>query len=63
MYYVNTEEYAFRMPQEHIAYLNFKERLRDLGVKFTETGGHSYCEIKTRESGTFEMIDGELHAK
>jgi len=57
MYYVKTEEYSFKIPQEHKAYLKFKEELRDAGVRFTDEGGATHQSIKIRNHGVFKIND------
>lgn len=61
MQYVKVEEYTFRVPQEYKAYLDFKHKLRDMGVRFLEEGGSSFQTITIRTNGTFEIRDGEAY--
>ncbi len=45
------------MPKEHSAYLAFKDRLKEMGIKYTEEGGHSEATIIIYARGYFD-IDG-----
>lgn len=55
MYYKKKEEYRFSMPREYYAYIAFKDRLRDMGVKFIEEGGHTEGTIVITNRGNFEV--------
>ncbi len=55
MYYKKTEEYRFSMPQEHSACLAFKDRLRELGIKFIDEGGFSEATISVVTRGCFDV--------
>lgn len=55
MYYVKKEEYTFRMPQEYKGYLAFKNRLKESGVHFVDTGGFASQVIEIRTNGAFKL--------
>ena len=57
MFYKKKEEYSFYMPREHKAYLAFKERLKEMGIKFIEEGGHTMAVILIVTRGDFEVDD------
>lgn len=46
------------MPREHKAYLAFKDRLKEMGIKYIEEGGHSECTISVITRGNFDVDDG-----
>ena len=58
MYYTKLESYSFAMPEEHTAYLKFKEDLKDAGIHFTETGGMRYQIVEIRTTGNFDKKEG-----
>lgn len=57
MYYKKKEEYSFSMPREYKAYLAFKERLKDIGVKYIEEGGNTIGTISVTTRGNFDVDD------
>lgn len=57
MYYKKKEEYNFYMPREHKAYLAFKDRLREMGIKFIEESGNTMATISVVTRGDFEVDD------
>ena len=57
MYYKKKEEYSFSMPREHKAYLAFKERLKEIGVKYIEEGGNTTAAISVVTRGNFDVDD------
>lgn len=61
MYYKKKEEYSFSMPREHKAYLAFKDRLKELGVRYVEEGGNTTATISIVTRGDFDVDDkGEI---
>ena len=57
MYYKKKEEYSFSMPREHKAYLAFKERLKEIGIKYIEEGGNTTATIAVVIRGSFDVDD------
>lgn len=57
MYYKKKEEYNFYMPREHKAYLAFKNRLKEMSIKFVEEGGNTMATISVVTRGDFEVDD------
>ncbi len=57
MYYKKREEYRFAMPKEYYAYLAFKDRLKEMGVKYLEEGGHTEGTISITTRGSFDVDD------
>ena len=57
MFYKKKEEYRFAIPREHSAYLAFKDRLKEMGIKYTEEGGHSEATIIIYARGYFDIDD------
>lgn len=57
MFYKQVEEYRFSMPKEHGAYLAFKSRLNEMGIRFLEEGGHTTTTISIRTTGFFDIDD------
>lgn len=55
MYYKKAEEYDFRVPREYKAYLAFKDRLNEMGVKYTEQHHSMSCTVLTVSRGEFEV--------
>lgn len=61
MYYKKKEEYSFSMPREHKAYLAFKDRLKEMGVRYVEEGGNVTATLSVHTNGTFDVgDDGEI---
>lgn len=57
MFYKKTESYRFSMPREYKAYLAFKDRLKEIGVKYVEEGGHMEGTISVITRGNFDVDD------
>ena len=57
MYYKKTEKYDFSMPREYKAYIAFKDRLKEMGIKFLEEGGHMTATISVVTRGNFDVDD------
>lgn len=57
MYYRKTEEYDFIVPREYKAYLAFKNRLNEMGIKFTEQHHSMTCTITVTNRAEFEVND------
>ena len=55
MFYKKKEEYRFSMPREHSAYLAFKDRLKNMGIKYTEEGGNTEATISITVCGFFDV--------
>ena len=55
MFYKKKEEYRFSMPREHSAYLAFKDRLKNMGIKYTEEGGNTEATISITVRGNFDV--------
>lgn len=55
MFYKKKEEYRFSMPREHSAYLAFKDRLKEMGIKCIEEGGHMEATIAVYANGNFDV--------
>lgn len=54
MHYSKLETYSFVMPEEHSAYLKFKQDLQDSSIRFTETGGMRHQIIEIHTTGSFD---------
>lgn len=57
MHYKKTEEYDFRVPREYKAYLAFRDRLNDMGIKFAEQHHSMSCTITILNHADFEVDD------
>lgn len=57
MYYKKIEEYRFMMPREYNACLAFEQRLKDLGIMYTNEGGNTMVTLLVRTNGTFDVDD------
>lgn len=57
MRYKKTEEYDFRVPREYKAYLAFRDRLKDMGIKFMEQHHSMSCTITILNHADFEVDD------
>lgn len=55
MFYKKKEEYRFSMPREHSAYLAFKDRLKEMGIKYIEEGGLMEATIVVYARGNFDV--------
>lgn len=57
MHYKKVEEYDFRVPSEYKAYLAFRERLKEMEVKFAEQHHSMYCTVTVLTHADFEVND------
>lgn len=57
MHYKKVEEYDFRVPREYKAYLAFRDRLNEMGIKFAEQHHSMSCTITTLDHADFEVDD------
>ena len=57
MRYKKTEDYDFSVPREYKAYLAFRDRLKDMGIKFREQHHSMYCTVTVLTHGDFEVDD------
>lgn len=57
MYYKKVEEYDFRIPREYKAYLAFRDRLHDMGIKFADQHHSMSCTITILNHADFEVND------
>lgn len=57
MYYKKTEEYKFAVPREFKACLAFKQRLKDMGIKYIDEGGNTMAVIIVNTNGSFDVDD------
>lgn len=57
MFYKKTEEYDFVVPREYKAFLAFKDRLNEMGVKFVEQHRSMSCTISVVTRGDFDVDD------
>ena len=57
MHYKKVEDYDFSVPREYKAYLAFRERLKEMGIRFTEQHHSMYCTISAPTSADFEVDD------
>lgn len=57
MHYKKVEEYDFSVPREYKAYLAFRERLKEMGIKFTDQHHSMYCTVSTLSFADFEVDD------
>ena len=55
MHYKKVEEYDFRVPREYNAYLAFRERLKEMGIKYTDQHHSMSCTITIFNSADFEV--------
>lgn len=55
MFYKKTETYKFSMPKEYDACLAFKERLKRIGIIFSETSCGFEVTISTKVSAYFDI--------
>lgn len=63
MYYKKVETYSFTLPREYEAYVQFKEDLKEAGIRFTETGGSINQIITITTGGRFTMEDKQWTQK
>ena len=57
MYYKKVEEYDFRIPREYKAYLAFRDRLKEMDVKFADQHHSMSCTITVLNHADFEVSD------
>lgn len=57
MYYYKKEEYRFMMPREHNACLAFEQRLKDMGIMYTNEGGNMMVTLVVNTNGIFDVDD------
>lgn len=57
MHYKKVEEYDFRVPREYKAYLAFRERLNEMGVKYVDQHHSMSCTVTVVTSGDFDVDD------
>ena len=57
MHYKKVEDYDFSVPREYKAYLAFRERLKEMGIRFTEQHHSMYCTISISTFADFEVDD------
>ena len=55
MFYKKVEEYDFSVPREYKAYLAFRERLKDMGIKFVDQHHSMSCTLTVVSRGSFEV--------
>ncbi len=54
MYYKKVETYQFSVPREYKEYLEFRDELKEAGIKFSEEGGNMFQTITIRTTGDFD---------
>lgn len=57
MHYKKVEEYDFRVPKEYKAYLAFRDRLKEMGIKFADQHHSMSCTITVLNHADFEVND------
>ena len=57
MHYKKVENYDFSVPREYKAYLAFRDRLKEMGIRFSEQHHSMYCTICVNTSADFEVDD------
>lgn len=57
MYYKKKEEYDFKVPREYKAYLAFRDRLNEMGIKFVDQHHSMSCTVTVTTRGDFEVDD------
>lgn len=57
MFYKKVEEYDFRVPREYKAYLAFRERLNEMGIKFVDQHHSMSCTVSIVTRADFEVDD------
>lgn len=55
MHYKKVEEYDFRVPHEYKAYLAFRDRLKDMGIKFADQHHSMSCTVTILNHADFEV--------
>ena len=57
MHYKKVEEYDFRVPNEYKAYLAFRDRLKEMGIKFSDQHHSMSCTVTVLNQADFEVSD------
>ena len=57
MHYKKIEEYDFRVPSEYKAYLAFRDRLKEMGIKFADQHHSMTCTVTVLNHADFEVND------
>lgn len=57
MHYKKIEEYDFRVPREYKAYLAFRDRLKEMGIKFADQHHSMSCTVTVLNHADFEVND------
>ena len=57
MHYKKVEDYDFSVPREYKAYLAFRDRLREMGIRFTEQHHSMSCTVSVFNNADFEVDD------
>lgn len=57
MHYKKVEEYDFRVPREYKAYLAFRDRLKEMGIKFADQHKSMSCTVTVLSQADFEVDD------
>ena len=57
MHYKKVEEYDFRVPNEYKAYLAFRDRLKEMGIKFADQHHSMSCTVTVLNNADFEVSD------
>ena len=57
MHYKKVEEYDFRVPREYKAYLAFRDRLKEMGIKFVDQHHSMSCTVTVLNHADFEVND------
>ena len=57
MHYKKVEEYDFRVPKEYKAYLAFRNRLKEMGIKFADQHHSMSCTVTVLNNADFEVND------
>ena len=57
MHYKKVEEYDFRVPKEYKAYLAFRNRLKEMGIKFADRHHSMSCTVTVLNNADFEVND------
>ena len=57
MHYKKVEEYDFRVPREYKAYLAFRDRLKSMGIIFSDQHHSMSCTVTVLTQADFEVDD------
>lgn len=57
MHYKKVDEYRFSVPGEYKAYLAFKDRLKEMGIKFFEESSGMHIYVRVHTHGDFVVDD------